>query len=63
MPEHVHLLVGKPEKGDPSKVIQALKRSVSRRLGAKEEGDRAESDAAGICGWGEACAFVAATVL
>ena len=32
MPEHVHLLIGEPKKGDPSKVIQALKQSVSRRL-------------------------------
>jgi putative transposase len=32
MPEHVHLLMGEPKKGIPSKVIQALKQSVSRRL-------------------------------
>jgi REP element-mobilizing transposase RayT len=32
MPEHVHLLIGEPKKGNPSKVIQALKQSVSRRL-------------------------------
>jgi putative transposase len=32
MPEHVHLLIGEPKKRDPSKAIQALKQSVSRRL-------------------------------
>jgi putative transposase len=32
MPEHVHLLIGEPKKGGPSKVIQALKQTVSRRL-------------------------------
>ncbi len=37
MPEHVHLLIsepliGEPMFGDPSKVIQAVKLSVSRRL-------------------------------
>ena len=32
MPEYVHLLIGEPKKGNPSKTIQALKQSVSRRL-------------------------------
>lgn len=32
MPEHVHLLIGEPKEGNPSKAIQALKQSVSRRL-------------------------------
>jgi putative transposase len=32
MPEHVHLLIGEPKRANPSKVIQALKQSVSRRL-------------------------------
>jgi putative transposase len=31
----VHLLIGEPKKGNPSKVIQALKQSVSRRLRSK----------------------------
>jgi putative transposase len=35
MPEHVHLLIGEPKKGNPSRVIQALKQSVSRRLRSK----------------------------
>ena len=38
MPEHVHLLIGEPKKGNPSKVIQALKQSVSRRLWRKRRG-------------------------
>ena len=32
MPEHVHLLVGEPEKGEPAQVLQSLKQSVARRL-------------------------------
>src|SRR5690349_19848519 len=37
MPEHVHLLIsepmpGEPTSGDPSKIMQAVKLSVSRRL-------------------------------
>jgi len=35
MPEHVHLLMSEPKKGNPSKVIQALKQTVSRRLRSK----------------------------
>jgi putative transposase len=32
MPEHVHLLLGEPERGDPSKVMQAIKQGFARRL-------------------------------
>ena len=32
MPEHFHLLMSKPEIGDPSKVMQVLKQRVARRL-------------------------------
>jgi putative transposase len=32
MPEHVHLLISEPRKGNPSKVLQALKQRVSRAL-------------------------------
>ena len=32
MPEHVHLLISEPWIGDPSKIIQAVKLSVCRRL-------------------------------
>jgi putative transposase len=35
MPEHVHLLIGEPGKGDPSKVLQVLKQRTSRILRAK----------------------------
>jgi putative transposase len=34
MPEHVHLLMGEPLRGDPSKVLQVLKQKVSRVLRA-----------------------------
>jgi putative transposase len=30
MPEHVHLLIGEPLRGNPSKVLQVLKQKVSR---------------------------------
>jgi len=30
MPEHVHLLMSEPEKGNPSKVLQMVKQRVSR---------------------------------
>ena len=32
MPDHVHLLISEPLIGDPSKIIQAVKLSVHRRL-------------------------------
>jgi putative transposase len=32
MPEHVHLLLSEPERGDPSMVMQALKQGFARRL-------------------------------
>ena len=32
MPEHVHLMMSEPQKGDPSKVLQVLKQRVSRSL-------------------------------
>ena len=32
MPEHVHLVVSEPKKGNPSKVLQVLKQRVSRSL-------------------------------
>jgi putative transposase len=36
MPEHVHLLIGEPAKGNPSKVLQVLKQKVSRSLRTKK---------------------------
>jgi len=38
MPEHVHLLIGEPEKGNPSKVLQVLKQKVSRTLRGRKNG-------------------------
>ena len=32
MPEHFHILIGEPEKGNPSTVLQILKQIVARRL-------------------------------
>ena len=32
MPEHLHLLIGEPERGNPSKVMQAIKQGFARRL-------------------------------
>jgi putative transposase len=32
MPEHVHLLLGEPERGDPSAVMKALKQGFARCL-------------------------------
>jgi putative transposase len=32
MPEHVHLLIGEPGRGDPSVVMKVLKQSFARRL-------------------------------
>ncbi len=32
MPEHVHLLLGEPERANPSSVMQALKQGFARRL-------------------------------
>ena len=34
MPEHVHLLIGEPERGNPSLVMQAVKQGFARRLPA-----------------------------
>jgi putative transposase len=35
MPEHVHLLIGEPQRGTPSTVMQVLKQRVSRQLRRK----------------------------
>jgi putative transposase len=37
MPEHMHLLISEPLIGNPSKIIQAVKLSFSRRLATKGE--------------------------
>jgi REP element-mobilizing transposase RayT len=37
MPEHVHLLIGEPRIGTPSKVMQVLKQRVSRAMRRKQK--------------------------
>ena len=32
MPEHIHLLISEPEKGNPSRVLQAVKQGFARRV-------------------------------
>jgi putative transposase len=32
LPEHIHLLLTEPERGNPSKVMQAIKQGFARRL-------------------------------
>jgi putative transposase len=32
MPDHIHLLINEPEKGNPSRVMQALKQGFARRV-------------------------------
>jgi putative transposase len=32
MPEHLHLLLSEPERGDPSQLMQAIKQGFARRL-------------------------------
>jgi putative transposase len=38
MPEHVHLLISEPRKGNPSKVLQVLKQKTSRALRRRRKG-------------------------
>jgi putative transposase len=35
MPEHIHLLIGEPERGNPSTVTQAIKQGWARRVRAR----------------------------
>ncbi len=32
MPEHIHLLISEPERGNPSRVMQAVKQGFARRV-------------------------------
>jgi putative transposase len=32
MPDHIHLLIGEPERGNPSRVMQAIKQGFARRV-------------------------------
>ena len=36
MPEHFHLLISEPEKGDPSVVMKVVKQRFARRVGKKK---------------------------
>jgi putative transposase len=36
MPEHLHVLLGEPDRGNPSKVMQAIKQGFTRRLLRKQ---------------------------
>ena len=38
MPEHVHFLIGEPQRGTLPKVVQVFKQRVSRRMRAKRTG-------------------------
>jgi putative transposase len=52
MPEHIHLLISEPAKGNPSTVIQVLKQRVSRRLRRKKRRPTGQLNlifAAGAC--------------
>jgi REP-associated tyrosine transposase len=42
MPEHIHLLISEPAKGNPSVVVQVLKQRVSRRLRRKKRAPTAQ---------------------
>ena len=48
MTEHVHLLIGEPRNGDPSKALQVLKQRVSRAF-AREKVRFGETAAASLC--------------
>jgi len=37
MPEHVHLLISEPTKGDPSRMLQVLKQKTSRALRGRKK--------------------------
>jgi putative transposase len=50
MPNHVHLLIGEPEKGTPSTVLKALKQRVSRDLRSNESPSLAAELPARIAG-------------
>jgi putative transposase len=44
MPEHVHLLISEPQKGNPSKALQVLKQKTSRTLGRRRERSSTDSE-------------------
>lgn len=52
MPEHVHLLLGEPERGNPSLVMQAVKQGFARRV-LRSNSDRRQTKLAGNAGLGD----------
>jgi putative transposase len=42
MPEHVHLLIGEPSRGNPTTVMQVLKQRVSRELRREALGEESK---------------------
>jgi putative transposase len=42
MPEHFHLLISEPEKGDPSVVMKVVKQRFTRRVGKKRKAQQLE---------------------
>jgi putative transposase len=52
MPEHVHLLLGEPERGNPSLVMQAVKQGFARRV-LRSNSDRRPTKLAGNAGLGD----------
>ena len=42
MPEHIHLVISEPKKGNPSKVLQVLKQEVSRALRRRSRNSSAQ---------------------
>ena len=48
MPEHVHLLISEPRKGNPSTVLQMLKQKVSRSLRSRPKGNPAQMKLFGL---------------
>ena len=57
MPEHVHLLIGEPRKGNPSKILQVLKQKVSGSLRGKRSSTTRQLRLAFACDAEEAPAF------
>ena len=47
MPEHIHLLLGEPERGNPSLVMQAVKQGFARRLLRRSAFDSRQGKLAG----------------
>jgi len=44
MPEHIHVLLGEPERGTPSTVMQVLKQRFARRVLGKKRRNRAQGE-------------------